>query len=686
MADTTPVSHSDHEADTVTDLMNSVISSMDSPIYDNEVEYIINKNGPLSDDPKLCPRAVNLERSPEISLDDSSIQRSKGDTRIDEVDPELTEEGFCNISPGEYFSESCPLHFRADDFLSRESEESFEAVDVRSRPPGNPDSYDDDCVDEAIIKLKRELLEEDSEDEFEEPSIQEQSVLIQDQQKSPKKISDQDRQNILTTLIEGVERKVIERQKEKQTPQINCPTAADQGRECAVETPGKVEDKPNTSEEHPYSTPVEKPTVEDAERYLDEGTSHIRESLLSVLEALKYVFLSGLSNDLDTPRSAEIADTPVNNDNRVENAGCQDQCTQTCSRLGMIGEEKVDADLLIAGLQEEFQRCLWIHQKLTEDAHQLGFDQGIQNSLFLQDLIDQAIQMIWSLREERRQLEKYMKDKERDWNAMSRAFTQEVVDLRRENVQLLTAVANKDGGHSSRRLKSQHLKSLLKSKHDLEKAFCLNVEKQDKINELKLLVLKQQKCIRSLQERLIEEQTTNLVSKRQMGHDPDRDTSPDVNQVEPSTEQDRHIEKSDQGSSATDADKTENGSSSGQGSAEQPFRQSECTVGQGASGSPTCGWMRVEDMAKLQDVLYCDHANFALDQSRNPEIAAMQVYGIGGEDLSRAVTNPSPEFNVLDLKYKCESADTAEDPGTFGLESLEISKPESSKLASGDTL
>lgn len=38
-----------------------------------------------------------------------------------------------------------------------------------------------------------------------------------------------------------------------------------------------------------------------------------------------------------------------------------------------------------------------------------------------------------------------MKDKERDWNAMSRAFTQEVVDLRRENVQLLTAVASKDG-------------------------------------------------------------------------------------------------------------------------------------------------------------------------------------------------------------------------------------------------
>lgn len=42
---------------------------------------------------------------------------------------------------------------------------------------------------------------------------------------------------------------------------------------------------------------------------------------------------------------------------------------------------------------------------VPEDAHQLGFDQGIQNALFLQDLIDQAIQMIWSLREERRQLE-----------------------------------------------------------------------------------------------------------------------------------------------------------------------------------------------------------------------------------------------------------------------------------------
>lgn len=371
MAEETPVSQSDHEADRVTELMDSVISSMDSPIYDDEVEYIINKNGSLSDNPNLCPRAVNLERSPEIhvSLNDSSIQRSKGDTRIDEVDPELTEEGFCNISPGEYFSESCPLHFRADDFLSRDSEESFETIDVRNRPLPNPDACVDDCVvDEAILKLKRELLEEESEDESEDPSIQEQSILsspILDQLKSPKKISDQDRQNILATLIDGVQRKVIERQKGKQKSKTSSPTSASQRCEGEVETPEKPEDKPNASEDHTGSTAVENPTLEEAERYLDEGTSHIRESLLSVLEALKYVFQSDPSDDGDTPRSVDISDTHIDKQNRMENTGCQDQCTQTCSRLGMIGEEKVDADLLIAGLQEEFQRCLWIHQKLT---------------------------------------------------------------------------------------------------------------------------------------------------------------------------------------------------------------------------------------------------------------------------------------------------------------------------------
>lgn len=197
-----------------------------------------------------------------------------------------------------------------------------------------------------------------------------------------------------------------------------------------------------------------------------------------------------------------------------------------------------------------------------------------------------------------------------------------------------------------------------------------------------MLVLKQQKCIRSLQERLIEEQTTNFVLKRQGGGNPDRDASKDVSQTGPSTGQDHLTEKSDQGAqvsgtisclsassvgdllvfvwrsgiilarqgtwhicrrsdngvrisfqgnSATDANQAENSCGSEQGASEQ----SECKTGQGASGSPTCGRIRVEDMAKLQDVLYCDHANFAFDQSRNPEIAAMQVYGIGGKLFSR---------------------------------------------------
>ncbi|KAL8624053.1 hypothetical protein ACOMHN_019476 [Nucella lapillus] len=252
--------------------------------------------------------------------------------------------------------------------------------------------------------------------------------------------------------------------------------------------------------------------------------------------------------------------------------------------------------------QMEVLKTLWGHHKtrlhdtLTDQEKDAGRVRRLEQSS------QRGRQMVSSLRTERRQLHQQMEHKEGEMTLALRHHKNEAAFLRHkvlgfleEKKAALTGEEKCEG-----RLKSM-METLLSLYLDRERFLALDLAKQNKINELKLLVVRQQLAMEELKEHNAE---LNQAFNTLMQFLPEQGKSP------------LHHHP--------------------RGSPSPPIPWAGLRACPGACGRG-CS---VRGMG-LSDVLNCERSLYLPGHSTSPELAAVTVYGIGGE--RSALTSPPEE-------------------------------------------
>ncbi|XP_025086647.1 uncharacterized protein LOC112559532 isoform X2 [Pomacea canaliculata] len=241
--------------------------------------------------------------------------------------------------------------------------------------------------------------------------------------------------------------------------------------------------------------------------------------------------------------------------------------------------------------QSDVLKGMWNNHKMQLAEVLASRDREAARAGRLEQGLARARHMIQSLRCQRRQTHQYLEQKEEEWATALRCHRNEATFLRRkilvglEEKKHLIADPKKDGRLAA------ILDSLLALHMEREHFLALDLAKQNKINELKLLAIRQQLSMEELKERNME--LTNALSLllQCLPH-----TGPGIRLPSPSNPR---------------------------------FASSSTSRGVSGGGSWGSSSYRGSD---LTDLLYCDRAVYLPRQSTCPDLVAIRVYSVGDGD------------------------------------------------------
>ncbi|KAK2182971.1 hypothetical protein NP493_329g00033 [Ridgeia piscesae] len=145
-----------------------------------------------------------------------------------------------------------------------------------------------------------------------------------------------------------------------------------------------------------------------------------------------------------------------------------------------------------------------------ETAYRRGVHEMSESLYRAERLIENRAARINCLQLQHDEILEYMRAKEEEWELVRERMHREIKILRRQNTESLSLKidAGEDEGHP---LNGYNMRTLLRAKRNLDQALIAVIERQNKVNELRLSVVQQQRYIMRLEDSVRQLQERNLL-------------------------------------------------------------------------------------------------------------------------------------------------------------------------------
>ncbi|KAI0213068.1 hypothetical protein LSAT2_001937 [Lamellibrachia satsuma] len=145
-----------------------------------------------------------------------------------------------------------------------------------------------------------------------------------------------------------------------------------------------------------------------------------------------------------------------------------------------------------------------------ETAYRRGLHEMSESMYRAERLIENRAARINCLQQQHEEILEYMRAKEEEWELVRERMHREIKILRRQNTESLSLKIDAGEGPGYP-LNGYNMRTLLRAKRNLDQALIAVIERQNKVNELRLSVVQQQRYVVKLEDSIRQLQERNLL-------------------------------------------------------------------------------------------------------------------------------------------------------------------------------